>query len=244
MRRSLVIASIASALAFALLVGLGVWQMQRLQWKQQLTAKIEKRTAAEPLSIDDALVRWGDTGDVEFARVLVHGKFLHDRELHLYALRDGTPGWRIVTPLDTDDAQIILVDRGFVPDALKDAQKRRQGQVDGEVSLTGAARAPALEQGQFIPDNDQARNIWYWRDLEAMGSAALEPDQLPSLVPFYVEAHEPAPPGGWPRPHAAAPRIPNRHLEYALTWFALAGILAVMYVLFLRANLRRKAGQP
>ncbi|MEC9367996.1 MAG: SURF1 family protein, partial [Pseudomonadota bacterium] len=155
-------------------------------------------------------------------------------------ISDGTPGWRIITPLDTDDAQIVMVDRGFVPDPLKDTARRAAGQLQGEVTLIGIIRVPPSEKGQFTPDNDPARNIWHWRDLEAMARAALESDQLPSLVPFFMEVREPTPPGGWPRPRGAIPELPNRHLEYALTWFALAGVLVVMYVLFLRANLGRR----
>lgn len=244
MTRRLAIASVVSALALAVLVGLGVWQMQRLHWKQALIANIEKQAKAEPVELNDVLVRWGEQGEVEFMRVHVQGTFLHDKELHLYAIRGGAPGWRIVTPLDTDDAQIVLVDRGFVPDRLKDPATRPGGQVQGEVSLTGVARSPAAEQGQFTPDNEPQRNIWYWRDLEAMAETALDAEQRTSLVPFFVEMQEPAPPGGWPKPHAAAPELPNRHLEYALTWFGLAAVLVVMYVLFLRANLRRQNGQP
>ncbi|MGE3626430.1 MAG: SURF1 family protein [Hyphomicrobiales bacterium] len=244
MTRRLVAASGFSLVAFVILVGLGAWQMQRLHWKEDLIARMEKQAKADPVELNDALVHWGERGEAEYLRVHVQGAFLHDKELHLYDIRDGAPGWRIITPLDTDDAQIVLVDRGFVPDRLKDPAARAQGQVGGEVSLTGAVRAPASEQGQFTPDNEPAANIWYWRDLERMAESALDPEQRTSLVPFFVEMRDPAPPGGWPRPHVAVPRLSNRHLEYALTWFGLAAVLVVMYVLFLRANLKRDSGQP
>src|SRR5690606_25713617 len=122
--------------------GLGVWQMQRLHWKQGLIARMETQARADPVELNDALARWGEQGETEYLPVHVRGTFLHDRELHLYAIRDGAPGWRVITPLDTDDAQIVLVDRGFVPDRLKDPAARAQGQVEGAAALTGAVRAP------------------------------------------------------------------------------------------------------
>ena len=90
--------------AFALLIGLGVWQLQRLQWKQGLIAEIETRTKAPPTSLSEAvaLARKGD--DPSYLHVRVAGRFENDKERHLYAIAEGAPGWHLITPLTTDDA--------------------------------------------------------------------------------------------------------------------------------------------
>jgi surfeit locus 1 family protein len=96
----------------------------------------------------------------------------------------------------------------------------------------GLVRAPQTP-GAFDPDNDTAANLWFWRDLPAMGRAAgIDPARQ---LPVFVDA-EAAAPGGWPRGGATLVRLPNRHLEYALTWFGLAGALLAVYAAFVRSR--------
>ncbi len=231
--------TLSAALGLAVLVGLGTWQVQRLHWKEGLIARIEARAKAKPVSLDQALARWRETGEVEYLRARLTGRFLHEDELHLYGLVNGEPGWRIVTPLVTPEGAIVLVDRGFVPNPLKAPSARRQGQIQGPVEVVGLARAPET-QGLFTPDNDTVANAWYWRDLVAMGRVVLTPEQQAKLAPFFVEAEPMAVPGGWPRGGVTRLELPNRHLEYAITWYGLAVVLVVIYVLFMRG--RRQTG--
>lgn len=231
--------TLAAALGLAVLIGLGTWQVQRLHWKEGLIARIEARVKADPVSLDQALARWHDTGDVEYLRVRLQGRFLHEDEIHLYGLVNGEPGWRIVTPLVTPEGAVVLVDRGLVPNPLKAPSARQQGQIEGPVEVVGLARAPET-QNLFVPDNDIAANAWFWRDLSGMGQVALTPEQQSRLVPFFVEAEPMAVPGGWPRGGVTRLELPNRHLEYAVTWYGLAVVLVVIYVLFMRG--RRETG--
>ena len=165
--RKLIIPTLFTALAASLLVGLGVWQLQRLQWKRDLIAQIDTRAQAEPISISTALDQQGRGVDIGHFRVRFEGRFLHDRERHLYSLAGRRAGWRVLTPVKTQQGPIVFVDRGFVPHQLKDAAARDSGQLQGSQRLVGRIRLPAA-QGAFAPANDPLKNEWYWRDIGAM----------------------------------------------------------------------------
>jgi len=232
-----------SALALAslaVLIGLGNWQMSRKAWKEGLIAQIEARVRAPPVSLSEALQRWRDSGDVEYLHVGLNGQFLHARERHVFALDERLgPGFHIYTPLQTPEGQLILVNRGFVPTALQDPSARSAGQVDGPVTLTGLARRPS-QRGAFTPTSEPARNLFYWPDLPGMLASVPEAgrgDQ--SVVPFFLEADaEPANPGGFPRGGVTRLSLPNRHLEYALTWYGLALTLIGVFAAFARTRLK------
>lgn len=248
--------AIAALLGLALLISLGNWQMRRLAWKQHLTANIAERVHRDPIAVDtvDALAARGD--DIEYLRAAAEGQWQHDREMHLYAL-DAVhgPGFYIITPLKLADGSLLLVNRGFVPNALKESGQRTAGQVAGNVRVVGLVRAPET-QGSFVPPNELARNIWYWRDIVAMGAYAAggaervpAPEQgsdqvrAPVQAPvhaFFMDAEkEPAPPGGWPVGGTTRMELPNRHLEYALTWYGLAATLVGVFAAFALARWRR-----
>lgn len=218
--------SVAAAVGFAILVGLGVWQLQRLQWKNGLIQRIEARAKGGPRPLGEVLKQWRETHDVAFERVHFKGRFLHQHEMHLYAIHKGAPGWRIITPVETGN-QIVLVDRGFVPVPLKAREKRRNGQIAGAVEIIGLARE-AGRKGWFTPKNQPAKNLWYWRDLESM-AARSGAGKSRAFAPFYVDMQSPKAPGGWPLAGVTRLNLPNKHLEYALTWFALAATLLGVY---------------
>lgn len=235
-RAGLLWPTVFAGLGCVMLLALGTWQVQRLQWKQGLIDRIERRATAEPVSLAAVLETWAETEDVEYMRVRLAGRFRHGLERHVYTVVQGQVGWRVVTPLETADGRIVLVDRGFVPDTLKDPETRAPGQVQGAVVLTGLARAPG-RQGPFVPDNDLAQNTWYWRDLAGMASSVLQPERRAKVVPFFVEAETGPTPGGWPRGGVTRLKLSNRHLEYAITWYGLAGALLVVYGFFARSRL-------
>jgi surfeit locus 1 family protein len=172
--------------------------------------------------------------------VSVVGHFRHQDERRLFASNGGETGWHIYTPLETQGGKILFVNRGFVPDALKEPASRAAGQIEGEVTVRGLIRKPGV-QGSFEPDADQGRNIWYWRDLAGMTASLAAADQK-RVLPFFVDAlAEPENPGGWPKGGATRLEIPNRHLEYALTWFGLAGALLAVFAAFAWTRLRAAA---
>jgi surfeit locus 1 family protein len=223
----------------AVLIGLGNWQMSRKAWKEGLLAQIETRVHAPPISLSEALRRWRDSGDVEYLHVRVTGRFLHARERHVFALDERLgPGFHIYTPLQTPEGQLILVNRGFVPTALKDPSARAAGEVDGPVTLTGLARRPS-PRGAFTPASEPARNLFYWPDYQGMLASVPEAGREDlSALPFFLDADaEPANTGGFPRGGVTRLTLPNRHLEYALTWYGLALTLIGVFAAFARTRL-------
>jgi surfeit locus 1 family protein len=234
--RSFVLFTAFSAAAFVLLIGLGLWQLQRLEWKQGLIAQIEARAHAKPVTLKEAVTSARTGEDVSYLRVRVEGRFDNAKERYLYALSDGTPGWHVIAPLTTLDGEVVLVDRGFVPDAFKEPSFRAQGEINDAVTVTGLARTSET-QGPFIPDNEPAENRWFWRDLGAM-SKSMFPAGAPDIAPFFLEAERSDIPGGWPLGGQTRLDIPNNHLQYALTWFLLALCLVVIYVIYVRSRLR------
>lgn len=228
---------VAALLALAVLIALGAWQWQRKAWKEGLIARIAERTAAAPVSLDQALQIWRTTRDVEYLRVFANGQLLHEHERYLYSPEREGLGWHVLTPLEVTPDRVIWVNRGFVIDALRDPARRSAGQIENQVRVTGLARLPA-SAGPFTPANDPARNIWYWRDLVALQASAFQ-QAGPLSTPFMLDAEASVVPGGWPKGGVTRLDIPNRHLEYALTWWGLAATLVGVFGTFAWSRLRR-----
>jgi surfeit locus 1 family protein len=218
--------------AILVLLGLGTWQVERLFWKEQLIAARAAAVAAPAVDLPASLE---EARRLEFHRVRATGEFLNDKELYVGATAEsGTPGFHVVTPLRLADGRFLLVNRGFVSSDLKDPGKRAAGALPGEVTVEGLLRIPpAGKPAWFIPDNSPARNYWFYVDPAAMAAA----DGLPSVLPFYVDAGPEPNPGGWPKGGVTRLQLPNDHLQYAITWYALAAALAVVYVLFIRKRI-------
>ena len=153
--------------ALTLLIGLGMWQLKRLAWKEGLIVEIEARAKGTPITLQEAVALSGQGRDPSYYRVQVDGRFDHAKELYLYAVSDERVGWHVVTPLTSAEGTVVLVDRGFVPNDLRDPSTRAAGQIEGPVTITGLVRIPET-QGLFIPDNKTAADRWFWRDLAGM----------------------------------------------------------------------------
>jgi surfeit locus 1 family protein len=229
----------ATLVGLAILIGLGVWQLHRLEWKEGLIAQIEARSKAAPITLKEAIALSREGGDPSYTRVRVEGRFLHDKELHLYAQAlNGEPGWHVITPLDTVDGDLVLIDRGFVPNNLKEASSRPQGQVEGVVAVTGLVRL-SESHGPFTPDNEPDANRWFWRDLPGM-MYSLYPTATIRELPFYLEAEKSDVPGGYPQGGQTRLELPNNHLQYAITWFLLAACLVIVYAVYVHGAFVRK----
>ncbi len=214
-------------LALAILLGLGTWQVKRLYWKEGLIADIAERRVASPASLSDieAMARAGE--DIEYRRLSVKGVFDHNRERHFFATYNGSTGYYIYTPLTLADGRVVLINRGFVPFEMKEAAKRMEGQVGGEVAVEGLARARlAGKPSLMLPDNDIAKNIFYWKDMTAMAESVGIP--ATQLVPIFIDANDAPNPGGWPKGGVTLTDLPNNHLQYAITWYGLAAALVIV----------------
>ncbi len=230
LRSGVLVPSIAAVMALAVLVSLGVWQLDRKVWKEQLIATISQRLSSPPVALP-AAAAWPQltAAHDEFVRVAATAEFLHDREARVYtigsSMRDGPagPGYWIFTPARLGDGAIVMVNRGFVPEGKQDPATRADGQLAGQVSLVGVMRWPEAP-GLFTPAADPGRNLWFSRDSGAMAAA-----KGVSAAPFYLELASPQPPGGLPRAGDLHAVLPNNHLGYAITWLGLATVLTGVY---------------
>jgi surfeit locus 1 family protein len=211
--------------ALAILLTLGTWQVERLQWKERLLADIAERRAAEPVPLAQVKSLAASSGDIEYRRVSVTGIFDHARERHFFATFEGRTGFYIYTPMRLADGRVLFVNRGFVPYEMKAPETRIAGETAGEQTLAGYARSRLAEKpSSIVPDNDLAKNIFYWKDLDAM--AASTGLDAATVLPFFVDADASSQnPGGWPRGGVTQFDLPNNHLQYAVTWYGLAAAL-------------------
>ncbi|GAB1581291.1 SURF1 family protein [Phyllobacterium phragmitis] len=228
--------------AFCVLIALGTWQVQRLHWKEALLATIAERVASPPRPLAGIEALYERTGDVEYWPVTVSGHFLHQDERHFFATHEGRSGFYVYTPLQMADGRAVLVNRGFVPYERKDPATRAEGQVTGQVTVTGLARNPLTEKpSSLVPDNDPAKNIFYWKDWsEMVKDDGLDPART---VPFFIDANAAPNPGGLPIGGVTIIDLPNNHLQYAVTWYGLALALAVVVGAYLRRR-RGSTGKP
>jgi surfeit locus 1 family protein len=217
--------TIAAGILFAFLMWLGVWQVQRLHWKLGLIAQVNQNLAAKPLSLGQAL-KMGPEG-AQYHRVTLDGRFGNAKESYVFTTdANGDPVFHVVTPFQTE-AGTFLVDRGLVPPNLKDPSSRRAGEIAGDTRVTGVWRIPD-PPGFFTPQPDAKNRVWYSRDITGMAAA----DGVKLVEPVIIEADATPNPGGWPKGGQTVVTFRNEHLQYAITWFALAAGLLGVYLAY------------
>lgn len=201
----------------AVLVWLGLWQLQRLEWKQAILSDISARIQAEPVDLPLA----ADPEEDRYLPVQIEGTMTGD-EIHvLVSQKHIGAGYRIITAFITQDDRRILVDRGFVKSAEKLSERPL-----GAVRIVGNLHWPD-EKPSSIPDPDVDSNIWFARDVPAMAQH-LNTEEL--LVITRESSFPNNPVSALPVDTAG---IPNDHLQYAITWFSLAAIWLLMTLTFL-----------
>jgi surfeit locus 1 family protein len=227
-------------LGVALLSALGVWQVERRTWKLALIERVEQRMHAAPVappprSSWPAVTAASD----EYRRVTLRGSFLNADETLVQAVTADGPGFWVLTPLQTADGTTVLVNRGFVPPDRRDPATRRDGEPQGPISVTGLLRI-SEPKGGFLRSNAPAAGRWYSRDVAAI--AAMH--GLANVAPYFVDADATPNAGGYPVGGLTIVRFPNNHLIYALTWFALALMLAGALLRVARGRSRAGASDP
>jgi len=224
LRRLLWPGAIATVM-LALLLGLGTWQVERLHWKLGVLAQIARAEAGPAVPV-------GAQPD-PYTKVQVTGMLRDDLSASYGAEVRDTPagtqlGTQLIVPLERDEDDIILVDRGWVPDK----RPRPIARAEGDVTVEGYVR-PSDKPGLFSASDNPATRQFYTLDTSAIGAAL----GLQHVAPFVLVALGPPPPERYPDPARHLPRPPNNHLSYAITWYGLAIALVVIFILWARKAL-------
>ncbi len=221
--------TIAALIGLAILIALGNWQLQRRDWKEALLARIARLETAAPVDAAQALSKARTPADLDMVRVRLACPGLSGAAfVELYGLLDGHPGRRLVSacPLAAGGSATLLVDRGFIDEAEMARPVVQTATPGGAPEMvTGILRVPD-PPGRFTPEADLGKRLWFSRDVVAM--AAILGVSRPAPVMLMAESRtNPDFPALTPSPLPTV--ISNRHMEYALTWFGLAGALAGVY---------------
>jgi surfeit locus 1 family protein len=241
-RGGVIEATVFAIVGVAILLGLGIWQVDRKTWKENLIATVTTRIARAPENLPPR-ANWPrllPEGN-EYTRVTFPAEFLDGQEALVYTAGSPFrpdvkgPGYWVFAPAQLAGGSIVLINRGFVPLDAKDPATRAEGAPHGIIDVVGAMRWPEA-RGLFTPADDPNSNVWYLRDPKAIAAAK----KWASAAPFYIDQEAPVPPGGLPLPGKLEVRLPDNHLQYAITWFGLALALAGVYVVWLSGRLRRR----
>ena len=232
----------------AVCIGLGLWQLQRRVEKHALIAALDERLAAAPEALPppsawSALTPAHD----EFRRVSFTATYARLPDAMVYssgsAVRDDVsgPGTWAFLPARLPGGETVVVNTGFVQNTMQDRaqEDRAVGRlVTGQgAKLTGYLRFPEAA-GALTPREDAAKRLWFNRDHQAMARALGWNVDGKILAPFYVDLESPAPESGIPKPGALSVHLKDDHLQYAITWFGLAGVMAFAFVVWWRAQRR------
>jgi surfeit locus 1 family protein len=238
-RSSVLDATVSALVGVVILSGLGIWQLDRKISKENLIATLNARLSRAPEDLPPraSWPRLRQDGE-EFRRVAFPAEFLDGEEALVYTagspLRSDVkgPGYWVFAPARLAGGSIVLINRGFVPDDHKDPAMRAEGVPHGIVDVVGVMRWSEI-RGSFTPADDPKKNVWYLRDSNSIATFK----KWATAAPFYVDQESPTPAGGWPKPGKLEVRLPDDHLQYAITWFGLALALAGVYVVWLARRL-------
>lgn len=212
---------------FLLVAALGIWQIERLSWKNSILQNISAELAAAPVQLPEITA---PPEKYHYLHVMLKGQYLHQDEMIRQArYYKGALGVNILTPMRLDDGRYILVNRGWAPNEKSKQESRQESLVGGEQEVEAVISA-SLGRGLFVPENNPDKNEWFWLDIDAMRAHTGL-----ALIPAVAEAIKVTTPGGYPISADGHIDIRNDHLMYAITWFAMAlSILVIYFVYHLR----------
>jgi surfeit locus 1 family protein len=221
-------ATILTIAGVIVLCGLGTWQLQRLAWKNELTAALDVEYAKNADLI--ALQAPKKTDEFLFRRGTMYGVYDFDKEVLVGPrVYEDLPGKHAITPLKLQDGSWILVNRGWVPQHWSSSDEEKKP--TGQVAVTGLLRMP--DDNPFAPENVPAKDQWYSISVSDIAAAK----KLKPLQAYVLYEERATNLTSYPIAAATKPELNNNHLQYALFWFTLAATLIVIYSLrFLKKN--------
>lgn len=222
---------------------LGSWQVQRRAWKLDLIERVDQRVHAAPAALPPP-AEWPQitAADHEYRAVQASGHWLAGKTVLTQAVTELGAGFWVLTPLQMDDGNQVLVNRGFIPTVQRARWQDQPAQAPQDpVTVAGLLRI-SEPRGGFLRENDPAQQRWFSRDVAAIAQA----QGLDHAAPYFIDAGLPGQPvadGTWPRPGMTVIRFPNSHLVYALTWYGLA-LMVVGAAWLVRRNDRQASSKP
>ncbi len=247
-RRGVAGLAIIAALMVAVLAGLGVWQLQRRVEKHALIAALTQRLAAPPIELPP-VAEWPalTPAQDEFRRVNFTASYANRPDAMVYssgsAIRDDVTGpgtWAFV-PARLASGEMVVLNAGFVPNTMQDRALQDHAVAPlrtGEAgALTGYLRFPE-KPGALTPTPDAAKRLWFARDTAAMAQRLGWGD----VAPFYIDLETPGPPSWVPKPGPLSVHLKDDHLQYAITWFGLAGAVAIAFAVWLTGQRGKRGG--
>jgi surfeit locus 1 family protein len=237
-----------TVLMVTLLLGLGFWQLQRRVEKHALIAALTERLAAPPAELPSP-DRWSalTPGSDEFRRVRFAATFEAVPDAMVYssgsAVRSDVsgPGTWAFLPARLAGGETVAVNAGFVQNTMQDrAQEDRAVTrlvTGAPLMLTGYLRFPE-SAGLLTPRENLEKRLWFARDTVAM-TQKLGWDRGGRVAPFYIDLESPVPASGIPKPGPLDVHLKDDHLQYAITWFGLAAVVAIAFAVWWRGQRRR-----
>ena len=198
---------------------LGTWQLYRLQWKLELISEIT-------FGLDSSPIEYSNSIEKNYQRVSAKGKFNFDKQIYLYSLNEnGKPGYDVITPFRTNKNENVLVNRGWIKKELKNNPIINKN-IEDEQKIIGLLRK-IYKPNIFKPDNDLKNNIWFSINLEDLKVTSGE--RFNEFVIFLEDNQAKT-----PIPRKISIDVPNNHLKYAITWYAISISIIVYYLYFRR----------
>jgi cytochrome oxidase assembly protein ShyY1 len=233
----------------ALCIGLGLWQLQRRIDKHALIAALTERLAASPAPLPSP-AQWSalTPANDEFRRVSFVATYQARPDAMVYssgsAVREDVsgPGTWAFMPARLPDGATVVINAGFVQNTMQDRAQQDRAVTPlvtaAPVTLTGYIRFPEAA-GALTPSENMAKRLWFTRDHQAMARTLGWAEGGAPVAPFYIDLEAPVPASGIPKPGPLQVHLKDDHMQYAITWFALACAMAIAFAVWLRAQRRR-----
>lgn len=209
-------AALFTLFMFTVMVGLGTWQLKRLEWKTALLSQIEQQMQKPPVPMPEKIDK---PSEWEYRRVTLAGRFLYDHEFLVKPRTlDGVSGYHMLVPFQRASGGIVMINRGWISDALMAAAVRPKGMQ----RIEGIVQQP--HPSYFTPPNNPEKNDWYWADVNAMAAAAKLKPPAPVVVTIAGKQTGVYPVGG-----KVQVSVRNDHMQYAIFWYMMAVILQIIF---------------
>lgn len=231
------VASVATGCTLLALLSLGFWQLERLKWKEDLIIRLNDETTLSFATLDELIVNYHTVDNLELSKIRLKGEFIHNREVKISPRTyHGLAGSHVLTPFKLDSGKVIFVNRGWIPHNPKQ-HDMVVSQPSGHQEFQGYVIFPQ-KPNVFVPKNDLNSGAFFHIDLDDLESWLIHsnPEFAGKVIHFYAVQRSTAESSTYPIPIPLNEHLKNDHLEYAITWFALAFFLAMIYIVYIRKN--------